>query len=119
MSYEPDLSGFDELADLLKEYEITDEKVMKALETGASLLTTDARRLPRPRSSLSGTGYTHLIDTITFKRNKKEIEVGWGKYYGPMVEKGTKRMRGTPHITPLFMANKEKYYQVIEKQLFK
>ncbi len=119
MANDTDTEGFDELEELLKQYEVNEEKVLKALEKGANMLVIDVRKLPRPRSSMNGRGYTHLINTVTSGRFKREIEVGWGKYYGPMVECGTRKMRGTPHIKTVFKRNKGKYYEAIEKELFR
>lgn len=112
-------SGFDELSKVLERLSVTTEKALDAIEAAAKVFTNDVRRLPKPRSQMSKAGYTHLLDTITSKRGKNEIEVGWGKYYGPMAERGTRRMRATPHIKPTFERNKEKYYQIIEDRLFK
>lgn len=97
--------GFDEFSKLLESYSknTDDEKVLSVLECGADAFAKDVRALPKPRSRISAAGYTHLIDTVTTRRNKKEIEVGWGKYYGPMVERGTKKMKAAkPHIRPTF-----------------
>lgn len=116
--YDQDIKGFDEFAQLLEEYEVKDEKVLLALSIGAKMLVNDTRKLPRPRSSMNGAGYTHLVDTITFKKRGKEVETGWGKYYGPMVERGTKRMKGTAHLVPTFERNKEKYYDAIQREIF-
>lgn len=113
-----DLKGFDDLSELLKEYEVTEEEAIQALETVAKEFVADVRKLPKPRSQVSKAGYTHLIDTTTYKRKRNEIEIGWGKYYGPMVENGTTKMRGTPHIKSNFNNNLLKYYKMIDTQLF-
>lgn len=60
-------------------------------------------------TSLSG--YTHLVDSFSYKRDKTGIDVGWGKYYGPMLEHGTKKMSAKAHLKPLFEQNKERYYK--------
>ena len=104
-------SGFDELEQLLSDFMKSTDKPIEILKVGAKSLVEDVRKLPKPRSSMQGAGYTHLLDTLTYKIADNEIEVGWGKYYGPMAEKGTKKMRGTPHLNPTFQANKEKYYK--------
>ena len=111
--------GFDTLQKLLNEYNIRDEVVLDALEKGAKELATDVRKLPKPRSKIAKAGYTHLLDTVTYKRDKKDVEVGWGKYYGPMVESGTTKMRGVPHIKPEFERNKDKYYKIMTQDLFR
>lgn len=104
-------SGFEELEDILKEYVKNAEKAVDILEVGAKALVNDVRRLPRPRSSINTGGYTHLLDSVSHKRVGDEIEVGWGKYYGPMVEKGTVKMRSRAHLSPTYQINKEKYYK--------
>ena len=104
-------SGFDELEKLLEEYAKKSENFLEILEVGSRALVEDVRRLPSPRSRMNGAGYTHLLDTVTYKKVNGEIEVGWGKYYGPMVERGTVKMRGTRHLSVTFEINKEKYYQ--------
>lgn len=60
-------------------------------------------------------GYTHLLDTVTYEIQKDDVVVGWGKYYGPMVENGTVKMQGTTHLRPTFERNKEKYYKDMQK----
>ena len=120
MSKEMDFydSGFDELEKLLSDYVKKVENPLEILKIGAIEFVNDVRKLPKPRSKMNGAGYTHLLDTVTYKKRNDEIEIGWGKYYGPMVEKGTRRMKGngTPHLSPTFARNKEKYYKkMIEK----
>lgn len=110
-------SGFDELEKLLSDYMEKLENPLEILEAGVVEFVNDVRKLPRPRSKMNGAGYTHLLDTISYKETGKEVEVGWGKYYGLMLERGTKKMpKGVPHFTPTFENNKEKYYKkMIEK----
>lgn len=103
--------GFDELSDLLSGYLEKIENTTEILEIGAKELVSDVRKLPSPRSRMNGSGYTHLLDTVAWKRAVNEIEVGWGKYYGPMVEKGTRRMRAHPHMRTVVERNKERYYK--------
>lgn len=109
--------GFDELAKLLEGFSLTNEKVLDALEAGAKQLVEDVRKLPRPRSRVNKS--THLLDTMTYKREKGEIEVGWGKYYGPMVEKGTCKMKASPHLRTTFQTNQKKYYETMKTKLWK
>lgn len=104
-------SGLDELEKQLSEFVKGVDKPLEVLKVGAKLLVEDVRKLPKPRSSMRGAGYTHLLDTVTYKAANDEIEVGWGKYYGPMKERGTKKMSATPHLAPTFQTNKEKYYK--------
>ena len=46
------------------------------------------------------------------------IKVGWGKYYGPMLEHGTRKMAVRAHLKPLFEQNKEKYYKKMTECIF-
>lgn len=112
--------GFDEFSKMLEEFKKRTEakNVTKVLEIGARQLVEDVRGLPRPRSEINTPGYTHLLDTMTYKAAGEEVEVGWGKYYGPMVENGTVRMKGTEHLGPTFKRNKEKYYKNMQKAIF-
>lgn len=115
-----ELEGFEELSDLLKKYEdkISEDTVLEVLEESAKSLATDVRALPRPRSRVRSTGYTHLLNTVTHKTEAGEVVVGWGKYYGPMVERGTNKMNGVPHLAPTFERNKERYYKQMQEKLF-
>ena len=109
-------SGFDDLQKLLSDYMKNIQEPLAILEVGAEALVNDVRKLPKPRTSINTAGYTHLLDTVTYKKAGDEIEVGWGKYYGPMVERGTKKMAAHSHLSPTFEQNKDKYYQkMIEK----
>lgn len=109
-------AGFAELEKMLSDYMGKVDNVTEILQVGAKSFADDVKRLPKPRSNFSKSGYTHLLDTVMCKKTKNEVEVGWGKYYGPMVEKGTTKMRGTPHFTPTFRRNKEKYYKLMIQQ---
>lgn len=111
-------SGFDELSEILKGYELTDEKVLKALEEGAEQFTRDVQRLPKPRSRIRKSGHEHMLDTVTYKRTEKDVEAGWMKYYGLMVERGTVKMRGVPHMKPTFDRNKVKYETTMKNAIF-
>lgn len=115
-----DFTGFDDFSNMLEKYmENTDmDNVLKVLESGAEALVQDVRALPRPRSQRGGGGWTHLLDTITHKKNGEEVEAGWGKYYGLFLEKGTRKMSAQPHLATTFERNKEKYYDKMQKALF-
>ncbi len=82
-----DFTGFDDFSKLLEKYIGKTEKgnVMQVLEIGAEDLARDVRALPKPRRP--GGGRTHMLDSVVTKRRGEEIEVGWGKYYGPFVDK--------------------------------
>ncbi|MBS5324596.1 MAG: hypothetical protein KHY34_13050 [Lachnospiraceae bacterium] len=111
-------SGFGEFAELLKEFDVNEGEVLNVMEKGARSYIQDVRKLPRPRSRMNAPGYTHLLDTVTYRRNKQEIEIGWGKYYGPMLEHGAMRMTAVPHIGTTFERNKGKYYKTMVQELF-
>ena len=113
--------GFADFMGMLAEIgqNVSEENVMKALEAGAKEFTEDVRALPQRRSRVSTPGYTHLIDTVTYQRSRGEVVTGWGKYYGPMVEGGTIKMReGTPHMDPTYQRNTGKYQKTMGKVLF-
>lgn len=115
MSYS--FEGFKELSNMLEDCIKKAENPVDILEIGAKELVKDLLKLPKPMSKIRANGYTHLIKTFTYKKNEKEIEVGWGKYYGPMLENGTVKMRASPHIRPLWDKNKEKYYKKMINEL--
>lgn len=112
-------AGFDELTEILNKYteKVDERNVQKVLEAGAKEFVSILLKLPKPKSKITSPGYTHLIDTFTYAYNKKgEVEVGWGKYYGPMVDKGTIKMNARPHLSPTWESNKEMIYRtMIEK----
>lgn len=103
--------GFQDLENILENYADKANNFVDVLETGAKEFVNDLMRLPKPMSKVRKAGYTHLVRSFAYKRKKNEIEVGWGKYYGPMVEHGTKKMDENPHVYPLWNKNKEKYYK--------
>ncbi len=104
-------SGFEALSEILENYSDKADNFMDVLEVGAEEFTTDLLKLPKPISKIRKTGYTHLIDSFAYRKNKDEVEVGWGKYYGPMLEHGTVKMDAYSHVYPLWDRNKEKYYK--------
>lgn len=110
--------GFQELSKMLEECIDKVENVVDVLEIGAKEFVNDLLKLPKPMSQIRKAGYTHLIRTFSYRKKEKEIEVGWGKYYGPMVENGTKNMKEShPHVSPLWEKNKEKYYKAMITKL--
>ena len=110
-------SGFEALSEILENYADKVDNFIDVLEIGAAEFTKDLLKLPKPISRIRKTGYTHLIDTFAYRKNKDEIESGWGKYYGPMQEHGTKNMNAYPHVYPLWDRNKEKYYKIMVAKL--
>lgn len=113
--------GFEELDRILKELagKAETSKVEEAMEKGAQMLVNDVRSLPKPRSEIAKSGYTHLLDTVLQKKYQNEIEVGWGKYYGPMVDNGTVKMRAQSHLRSTFNKNKNKYYETMIRAIWR
>lgn len=110
--------GFKEL-----EYELNSlidkaDNVVDVLEIGAKEFVEDLSKLPKPMSKITSSGYTHMIDTFSYRKRKNEIEVGWGKYYGRMVEEGTIMTKKQPHLNPIFESNKDKYYISMIKNIY-
>lgn len=105
--------GFQDLAEIIEQYSKGADNFMKGLEAGAKQFINDALKLPKPISKIRKAGYTHLVNSFSYRKKLKEIEAGWGKYYGPMVENGTKNMNAKPHLYPLWDRNKEKYYKTM------
>lgn len=108
--------AFRELDELFSEYAKAADNTVEVLQTGADAFVKDLKALPSPRSRISKAGYTHMIDTFSSKEENGNILVGWGKYYGPIVEHGSRNMGAKPHFKPLFQKNKEKYYQLMIKK---
>ena len=117
-SIEVEDTGYDAFSELLEKYSISDEKALDAVESGAQEFKDDLLKLPRPRSKINKSGYTHLVDSFAFERKDGVIKVGWGKYYGPMLEKGTKKMAKQAHLKPTFNQDKDKYYKKMIEQIF-
>lgn len=115
-----DISGYDgfqDLANIIEYYAKGAENAMKGIEEGAKQFVNDALKLPKPMSKIKKAGYTHLVRSFTYRKKQTEIEAGWGKYYGPMVERGTENMDANPHIYPLWDKNREKYYKAMLTKL--
>lgn len=104
-----EFEGLMDFSELISEYAKAAENVLDELEITAKEFVNDLLKLPKPKSNIVKGGYTHMIDTFTFRNNGKDIEVGWGKYYGRMVEDGTTKMSAKPHMIPLYESNKEQY----------
>lgn len=110
-------SGFEALSEMLEKYADKADNFIDVLEVGAKEFVNDLLKLPKPISKIRKAGYTHLINSFAYRKKKNEIEAGWGKYYGPMVEHGTEKMDANPHIHPLWDKNKEKYYKAMLTKL--
>lgn len=115
-----DDSGLEDFEKMLQQYarQADPQNVLDAEEAGAKEFVSDLLKLPKPRSEVRKAGYTHLVNTFAMERVNGEIKVGWGKYYGPMVEHGTKKMTAKAHLKPLFERNKEKYYRKMTEKIF-
>lgn len=109
--------GFQDLVDIIENYAKKTDNVIDVLEVGAKEFVNDLLKLPKPISQIKKAGYTHLVKSFSYKKKKNEVEAGWGKYYGPMVEKGTEKMNAQPHLYPLWNRNKEKYYKKMITEL--
>ncbi len=113
-----EFNGFEELQNELSSILKTVENPIKILEIGAKDFVNDLLKLTRPYSKIKKSGYTHLIDSFAYEIKDDEIIVGWGKYYGRMVEEGTKNIPSQPHLKPTFEKNKEKYYKKMIEKIF-
>lgn len=109
--------GFQELSDMLEKYIVNTDTVIDVLEAGAKQFINDVLKLPKPMSKIRKAGYTHLVNSFSYRKKNNEIEAGWGKYYGPMVENGTVKMNARQHFYPLWEKNKEKYYKTMITKL--
>lgn len=103
--------GFQDLADVIEGYMKNVENPTDILEVGAKEFVNDLLKLTKPMSKIRKAGYMHLVNSFAYKVKKDEVEAGWGKYYGPMVEHGTTKMNEQPHLYLLWNKNKEKYYK--------
>lgn len=103
--------GFQDLVDVIEGYMKNVENPTDVLLVGAKEFVNDLLKLPKPISKIRKAGYIHLVNSFAYKVKKDEVETGWGKYYGPMVEHGTTKMNEQPHLYPLWNKNKEKYYK--------
>lgn len=104
-------SGFEAMSEILEKYIDGAGNTVDVLEVGAKEFVNDLLKLPKPISKIRKSGYTHLIKCFAYKKKNKEVEAGWGKYYGPMLEHGTIKMKAQEHLYPVWDRNKEKYYK--------
>lgn len=124
-----ELDGFDELSKMLQSYSNNIDNLKKEQEKVVKAFVADLLKLPAPKSTKSRG--THLVDTFAYKYEKDEFVVGWGKYYGPIVERGHKIANGSdgkkrtysgfvaaqPHFKKTWEANEKKYYDLLVKNL--
>ena len=114
-----DFEGLLELANELEDIMEVNKEPQKILAVGAKLFVSDLLKLPKPKSKIRSAKHTHLVDSFSYQESrfkKGEIEVGWGKYYGRMVEEGTVRMGRQPHLKPLFNMNRKRYMNAMLKE---
>lgn len=105
--------GFEILSETVSQYMKAAENSQEAILAGAKALVNDAKKLPKPISQIKRSGYTHLVHSFAYEQRNKEVVVGWGKYYGRMVENGTKKMSARRHLRPLYDSNVQKYYKIM------
>lgn len=105
--------GFNVLSEYLGEYIKKAENPIKTLVKGAEALVKDLLKLSKPMSKIRISTYTHLVRTFSYRVKNKEVEVGWGKYYGPMLENGTVKMNPREHLKPTFNRNQDKYFKIM------
>ncbi len=124
MSESFEFQGYLDLSKQLEKILDSTDKVMDYQEEIAQDFVDDLLKLPKPMSDIKKAGYTHLVRTFSYERNekKKDIVVGWGKYYGRMVEQGTHPEKGKehpaqPHMRPMWDDNEKKYVDKIRKKL--
>lgn len=110
--------GFNLLESELNQILNNTKEPMQILEDEAKEFVKDLLKLPKPISKIRKSGYTHLIHTFSYRVKNKEIEVGWGKYYGPMLENGTSKMNPKSHLKPCWEKNSEKYYKHMIAKIF-
>jgi len=114
------LVGFYDLQEELKEYLEKAENAVEVLELGASEFVEDLKKLAKPYSKIIAPGYVHLVESFAYKVNakSKDVTVGWGKYYGVLLEHGAVQMgQKQPHLLPTYEKNKDKYQNTMLKAL--
>lgn len=109
--------AFTDLEKIFAELMEAADNVPEVLQAGANAFLTDLKKLPSPRSNINKAGYSHLIDTFASRREGEDILIGWGKYYGPILEAGSKKMRAHPHFKPLWRRNADRYYKLMTDKI--
>ena len=108
---ETNIDGFEDLMKQINQIgaSVSGDQILDIIEAGTDQYLADLLRLPKPISQIRKGGYTHLVDSFAAKREDGVIKVGWGKYYGRFVEKGTRKMSAQPHLVPLWEQNQARY----------
>ena len=113
--------SFKDLEETFKEYMDKADRPLEILQAGADAFVKDLKALPSPRSRINKAGYTHMIDTFASRQEGEDVLVGWGKYYGPIIERGYKTKRrmvpARPHFKPTFEKNKNRYYDMMIQKI--
>lgn len=111
--------GLEDLEQELEEYarNADEGNILKVLQEGADAFTRDLLALPRPMSRITKAGHTHLVRSFANKTDDVTskgpgIVVGWGVYYGPIVEK-----KFYAHLKPTWKSNEKKYYELMQKKI--
>ena len=108
--------GFLELQKELREISKAIASPQRTLNKTAKIFVNDLLKLPKPHSKIRNSRHTHLVDTFAYKGHESgSVTIGWGKYYGRMVETGTKLMKAQPHLIPLWKRNEARYYKEMIK----
>jgi len=111
--------GLELFANMLEQYEkaADENRIADVLMIAGNALAEDVHRLPKPRRR--GAGYTHMLDSVVAAPSGKDaVLVSWGRYYGKFVEHGTKKMGARPHLIPTWEQNKDRYYKMMQDNLF-
>ena len=106
----------------LERYARNLDDVQKILEVGAKEFVDDLRTLEKPKSRIKSAKHTHLVDSFAYRKSKYrpgEIEVGWGVYYGPFLEEGSKKNNAQPHLKKMYQNCAKKYEEKMIAEIFK
>lgn len=65
-------AGMNEFQKIIQEYQekFEQSRIEAAMMDGAEQLARDVRALPKPRSQIRKSGYTHLLDTVSARKGK-------------------------------------------------
>lgn len=118
-----DFEGLQRLTALLEGYSknANAANILQAQKSGAEYFCEVMRRKTSPR----GRSREHMLDSITYEQDTQNAEtiVGWGKFYGRMVESGhraggwakaSKTVAASPHLKPEFNQQKD---QIISRMV--
>lgn len=113
-------SGMDsfnaELSEMMKHMD--QNTVGSAVEDAVKQYVDDGHKLPYPMSKIRKPGYVHLVQEIDYEKyTATSFKVGWDEFYGFMVENGTSHSKAQPHLLPLYERNKDKYIEMVKKDL--